>query len=462
MPHRKIARWLHTKVAYSVGFGVVFLLAVGAGLFYYQMRVTGRPVVLRIGYGAVGPVRKHFLEQLVLKGKERNLDIRLVETSSTNQTMSLIESGATDLGLINSAIEDQGGRRILEIAPLYMEPLHLLVREDLYDLVAKDFGQLKGKRISLDSQESTTYLLATELLRFIGLADPVTAAPYYTPVSLSQASLTSIKDRSELPDAIFQIVGVPSPGVRSVVAAHNYRLVPLPFGESFNLDKFRESETPDYYKQANLRLNKAFVEESIIPQFTYSVLPAVPPADTRTLAMRLMLVGSGSLDDRVVHRLLDLVFSPEISSLAIPSLTVDLLNSSFEFERHHGTNEYVRSLKPTDYEAALSNYVGMIEVWGSIIALYVAAAQGLKMLRHRQDRERKAVGDFLAEVLAVEAQATVACSADERARLDQRLTDIKRESIELHLADRLEGADELPSLLVTLADARTRIWGPAS
>lgn len=30
----------------------------------------------------------------------------------------------------------------------------------------------------------------------------------------------------------------------------------------------------------------------------------------------------------------------------------------------------------------------------------------------------------------------------------------------MHLDERLEDAESLPSLLVTLADTRTRIWGP--
>ena len=42
------------------------------------------------------------------------------------------------------------------------------------------------------------------------------------------------------------------------------------------------------------------------------------------------------------------------------------------------------------------------------------------------------------------------CTNDDRIRLDQQLTDIKKISIELHLDGRLEDSEDFPSLLVTL------------
>jgi len=158
-----------------------------------------------------------------------------------------------------------------------------------------------------------------------------------------------------------------------------------------------------------------------------------------------------------------LILSPEISSLAKPALTVDLLNSSYQFESHRGTDDYLSSLKPLNIEGAFEAYARIGEIWGLIIALYIGAAKGLKSWRARRARlPRRSVGDFLREVLAVEAATRASCTSDERVSLDQTLSDIKKTSIELHLDGRLEDSEDLPSLLVTLADARARIWGPAS
>ena len=456
-------RWLEGKIVYSVGFGVIVLLLVGASLVYFGRLRPPSVQVVRIAYGSGGAVRKYFLEQMAVQGRKRHLDIRLIATEGTDETLTLIDRNEADFGLIAGGIEDRMSRDVLQIAPLYMEPLQLLVKAELYESVVKDFGQLKGKSIGLDSPSSATNLLATELLRFIGLTDPATGQPQYQPVFISQAALADRKQGRPLPDAIFQIGGVPSPSIRHLVTDSTYRLVALPFGGSFNLAKFRDSEIPDTFASTTLRLNKSFVEEFVVPAFVYNVLPAVPPNDTRTIATRLVLVGNHRLNNQLVHRLLELILSPEISNLVRPALTVDLLNSAFQFERHPGTDDYLSSLKPLDVEGAFSAYSRLAEIWGLIIALYIGAAKGLKAwMARRAHLPRQSVGDFLGEVLAVEAEAHASCSNDERIRLDQTLSDIKKTAIELHLEGRLEDADDLPSLLVTLADARARIWGPVS
>jgi len=434
------------------------MLAAGVGLFYYQRAHDPAPTVLRIGYGSGGPVRRHFLEQMALHGKARNLDIRLVVTEGTAETIALIDQGKTDLGLITGAIEDRAATNVLEIMPLYMEPLQLLVKAPLYEAVLKDFGQLRGKTIALDGRKSATNLVASELLRFIGLIDSA-GTRHYSPVHLQQPDLVAIKDDEKLPDAIFQIGGLPSQTVRHFIVNHNYRLVPLPFGSSFSLEKFRQEDRGHDADQASLEVDRAFVEEFVIPAYSYSVLPAVPPEDARTIAARLLLVGSKTVDHAAVHKLIDLTLSPEVSDLVRPPLKIELLDEAFQFARHPGTDRYVESLKPLDVDGAFTNWGRLVEVWGLVIAAYVMVAGGLKKWKQRRMAECKSVSDFLRDVLEVEAAITAATAAADRRMLDQRLSDIKRKALEMHLDERLEDAESLPSLLVTLADTRTRIWG---
>jgi TRAP-type uncharacterized transport system substrate-binding protein len=459
MSVRNAIRWLQGQIAYSVGFGFVILLLIGIGLLYWGRSGAHKVHLVRIAYGAGAPVRKRLLDQMAVHGKKWDLDIRLVATGGTDQTLSLIDRNDADLGLIASVVEDRGSRKVLEIVPLYMEPLQLLVREELYEAILKDFGQLRGKSIDVDNPSSATHLLASELLRFMGLTDAVTGQPQYRPVDIPELKLANGTSDQLLPDAIFQVGGVPSASIRHLIVNRHYRLVPLPFGAPFNLDTFRDTESPQPAVSAKLRLNKAFVEEAVVPAFVYSVLPPVPPDDIRTIATRLLLVGSERVDSQIVRQILDLVLSPEISSFARPALTVELLNTNFQFERHPGTDTYLNALKPVDVESAFVAYARLGEVWGLIIALYVGAAKGLKAWQGRRMPEQRTVGDFIDDVLAVEAEAGASCSAADRIALDQRLTDIKKASLDLHRDGRLQDAEELPSLLVTLADARTRIWG---
>lgn len=455
---QKAFRWLEGKIIYSVGFGVVMMLATGAGLFFFYSK---RPdPVVRVAYGTGGALRKYFLDQLAIHGKKHHLDIRVLPTAGTGATMDMIGDGSADVGLIAGAVRDQRERHIVEISPLYMEPLQLLVKEPLYEAVMKDFGQLRGKSIAMDAENSATSLLATELLRFMGL-DHRGDKPQYERVQVQQSTVLS-QPPSSLPDAIFQIAGMPSPVIQDLIVDRGYRLVPLPFGSAFNLGKFQEAVVPDE-ADAAMALDKAFVEEFVMPAYAYSVLPAVPPTDTRTVATRLLLVGRMDLPDHVVRNLLEEILSPEISELARPPLRLSLLDSDFQYERHPGTDRYLASLRPVNVEGAFDTYGRLVEVWGFIAAAYFAAAKGLKHWRERKVvLTEKSVGDFLTLVLDVESEALPSCTAEQRHALDQRLSDIKRRAIELQGEDRLEDAETLQSLLVAIADARNRVWGTAS
>jgi TRAP-type uncharacterized transport system substrate-binding protein len=451
-------QWFEKKAVHSVGFGVLFALVAGATIVYFGR--PGRPVTIRVGYGEGAPVRKDFLDNVAAGGKKHNLDIRVVTTKGTDDTVNLIDRHELDLGLVVGAIEDRGAREIVEIMPLYLEPLQLLVKDELYEAVSKDFGQLRGKTIDLDSEESATRLVSDELLKFIGLNDPVTGKPDYTPVFIPQMRLHDLTGSAEMPDAVFQLAGVPSPTIRSMIVDHDYRLVPLPFGNSFNLDRFHDLNPSDA-KGTSLRLDTTLVEEYVIPAFAYRVLPPVPAIDTRTVAAPLTLLGSPALSNDVVARLLDTILSPDISSLTKPPLAPSLLESDFQFDRHPGTDAYVASQKPLDIEGWIGSYSSLVELWGFVVAGWVGLTQAWKWWRGRKGAfAGKSVGDFLGQVLAVEADARADCSEQARITLDQRLSDIKKHAIELHLEGDLEDADNFPALMVTLADTRTRIWRP--
>jgi TRAP-type uncharacterized transport system substrate-binding protein len=457
---RRLGRWLEHKLVYSISFAVVFLALAGVGLFFLIGEGKPSAQVVRIGVVEGGLVRKRFLEHMAAEGRKNHLDIRLVPTQSTADTLRQVDDETTEMemGVISGAIEDTVPRTVLEIAPLYMEPLHLLVKADLYDRVSNDYGQLKGRSISMDATHSATSLLATELLRFTGLIDRDTGAPHYTPVTLTQVQLLSETDGSRLPDAVFQLAGMPSPTIKHLISNFNYRLVPLPFGESFNLDRFRDTEAGPA-AGTHLRLNKMLVQEFVVPAFAYSVSPPVPPVDTRTLATRLVLIGNDNVDDRLVRRVLEVILSPDVASLARPPLDIGLLSSAFQFARHPGTDRYVSSLQPFDIDGTFLVHERVVEVWGIIIAAYLMVTKGLKAWRDRKlAAYKRSSNDFLREIMEVEGAAAAGASTADREALDQRLSDIKKASIDLQLSGQLEDPENFQSLLVTLADTRVRIW----
>ncbi len=414
-----VLHWLRHKILYSISFGLAVLVVMGAALFHFSDLLKPKPDIVRIAYSAGGPARKHLLDEMALNGRKWNLDIQLIPTPNTDTSLTKIDQQIADVGLIAGAIEDRAARKVVEITPLYMEPLQLVVKAELYDSVSHDFGQLKGKSISMDNTDSATDVLATELLRFMGLADPATGRPLYRPIHIEQSQLFAQQDTAAMPDAIFQIGGVPSATIASLVANHDYRVMALPFGGAFNLSQFRESKAPKPAPGQHLGVNKAFIEEAVIPAYVYGVLPAVPATDTRTIAARLILVGGQHLKKDVVVRILGLVMSPEISHVVEPQLTVKLLENEFQFQRHPGTDAYLASLKPFDLEDIISRYHRTVEIWGIFGALYLAVANAWKWWRERQERKPKhSVGDFLSQVLEVEAELRHAASDQDRRVLE--------------------------------------------
>lgn len=452
-----VLRWLRAKLVYSVGSGLAVLFLISLALFHYSDFRKPKPDVVTIAYSAGAPLRRHFLEELARAGRAQNLDIRLVPTRNTDATLDQINHGAADMGLVIGGLEDRAQRKVVEITPLYMEPLQLLVRPELFDAVSKDFGELKGRSIGMDGENSATSVLATELLRFIGLNN-ADGQPLYRPVYMPQSQLIDPRNAAALPDAIFQIGGVPSATIARLVQDHNYRLVALPFGGAFNLSKFRESAPAPPAPGARLGLDKSFVEEAVIPAYVYGVLPAVPAADTRTIATRLLLIGGEDLKTDVVRRVLATVMGPDVSHVVEPQLTKSLLESEFQFRRHPGTDAYLASLQPLDVEGALAGYQRIVEIWGILAAAYLTVTNVAKWLRGRRDRKtRSSVAHFLGRVLEVESELHSAASDKERRALDDQLRGIKRESIELHLDGRLDDAGELHALMVAIADTRAHL-----
>jgi TRAP-type uncharacterized transport system substrate-binding protein len=461
-PPTDLLRRLLSRPIFSVGLALVVLFLVSLALFHFSDFRASKPDVVRIAYAAGAPLRRHFLEEMVAAGKAQNLDIRLIPTQGTGATLERINQHVADMGLVPGGIVGQADRKLVEITPLYMEPLQLVVKAELYEPVVKDFGELRGRSIGMDGANSATSVLATELLRFIGLSDAA-GNPLYRPVYMPQGQIAAAKAGADLPDAIFQIGGVPSATIARLVRDHGYRLVALPFGGSFSLSEFRDSAPAGPVAGARLTIDKSFVEEAVIPAYVYGVLPAAPATDTRTVATRLLLVGGEDLPVGVVKRIVALVMGPQVSQIVQPQLTKALLESEFQFKRHPGTDAYLASLEPFNVDGAFSGYQRIVEIWGILVAAYLAVANGAKWLGERRERKpRGSVGHFMGRILEVEAQVHGAASDAERRALDEQLSDIKKQSIELHLEDRLDDADNLQALLVALADTRAQLQGAAA
>lgn len=103
--------------------------------------------------------------------KEKGFDLQIRTTNGASETMALLESGAADLGFVQSGVAAAGDpSKLSTIANVFYEPVWIFYRKDAFD--GKPMTRLyeaMGKRIAIGPVGSGTYDLANYFLPIAGL-----------------------------------------------------------------------------------------------------------------------------------------------------------------------------------------------------------------------------------------------------------------------------------------------------
>jgi TRAP-type uncharacterized transport system substrate-binding protein len=363
---------MNKQVFFGYGFALMVLAGLGAYFTHQFVREEEEDahLHLRLGFTTGGAVRRAFLESIAQADAGAQLKVELVETSGMEDTLDRLEQGALDAGVIMSGVEEEPSDVVQELMPLYVEPLHLMVKAELYSEVSLGIAALKGKSVSMDGRHTGTHVLSWELMRFAGLVD-ASEKPKFLPSYLSQNALHQAVEAGRGPDAAFISEGVPSGVVRELVVRHGYLPVELPYGESFGLDDFLHAKGADRVDGTKMRLNRLFVGSARIPAFVYSVDPPVPAKDISTIGSRLVLVGRRDLDSAAAARLIELVLSPNVAQRIRPPLTPALFDLPYEFGRHEGAEEFLRSRTSLSVDDVTDFYEDVMKKWGIAFAIFL-------------------------------------------------------------------------------------------
>jgi TRAP-type uncharacterized transport system substrate-binding protein len=300
--------------------------------------------------------------------KSSHVRLKVLATVGSEEALGKVNSRELDLALVQGGLSAQGLENVRQVAALYTEPLHLLVKKEMEADVSRDLAALKGKRINLSQPNSGTYLLSRAVLDFAGLKAPEGGHPGdYLPSTLGKSDLALLGQklssapacqrlelRKQLPDAVFLVESMPSDVAGVLIRAADYRLVPMPFAEAFSLAELNDTSI------TAAQLEPGFIKSTYIPPYLYQVTPAVPERDCPTLGTSLLLVAHKDIPAAAVSELLKTIYESHFALLTHPQ---SLSGASPELPLHPGAVAYRDRDQPVVSRALLDVLAKLITLW---------------------------------------------------------------------------------------------------
>ena len=434
---------------------ILGLAALAAAAGYFGAREWGlKRHRLTLTAGSPLGVRHQIAGRLAAEARGSRIGMTLVPTAGSDEAIDRVEAGAIDLALVQGGMRQRGRSHVRQVATLYVEPMHLLVKGPLRDAVTHGLAGLKGKVVNLGEVGSGTHALALDVLAFAGLRPgPGGTGGDYVAATLSYAELEATTRTEILPDAIFLVSTLPSRVARHLVDRHGYRLVPLPFAEALALDGLLWGDGAS----ARDRVDRLHVEEAAIPAFTYGINPGEPAERVRTLGTRLLMVANERVDPGAIGPLIDAVYGSRFAQYARPPLAPALLELPMEFPPHRGTVAYLERTKPL----IAGDMIDLLEKELSIAAVALGGAFCLlqwakRWYRRRRDRGLEA---YLLRAMEIEGRAlrlesAAAPGLGDLLRLQAELSGLKVETLRKFADGEVDGEELLTGFLLYVNDAR--------
>src|SRR5262249_21008062 len=140
------------------------LTAIGLAVFFALHDPRERPVHLRLTAGQEEGTRHRIAQELRREAARRGLFIDVRPMAGSSDALRAVEAGQVDAALVQGGLEMRDSPVLRQVATLHVEPLHLLVKEEIHRAVARSLAGLRGKVVNLGEPGSGSRLLATDVL----------------------------------------------------------------------------------------------------------------------------------------------------------------------------------------------------------------------------------------------------------------------------------------------------------
>jgi TRAP-type uncharacterized transport system substrate-binding protein len=417
------------------GLAVLLLLMLSGIAGYFIYEVIPREYSLKITGGNILSNR-HYLAKALQEEIVRNgVALEITPTEGSQEAMEKVSQGKLDFAFIQGGL-DLTYPDIVHVATVAPELLHFLVRPDI-----KDMAGLRGKRINLGSKKGGTRVIAKEVLQFSGLEEGVD----YVESNIATETLLSMRPET-MPDAIVITSFVPSDIADYLIKNRSYQLLEIPFPSS-------------------LSLRLGWVADSKILAYTYSVDPAVPARDIKTVGVNLHLIANKNTEARAVFKVLETLFSPDLEVRLKIKIDEKNILTSAGFPLAEGTKKYMDRNNPFFSNETLDQVkalFGLVLSVGSTLLVILKWFKGEPMEPEKLPTDDDRFARYIDRVLDVEREfdrrATLGqIPPDEREKYLQQLAVIKSESLH-EIAQANFANPQLPQqLLLIISDTRSRL-----
>ncbi|MFJ8545704.1 TAXI family TRAP transporter solute-binding subunit [Streptomyces sp. NPDC093586] len=260
------------------------------------------------------------------------LKVRLMTSAGSQENVERVASGEADFTIAAAdAVETYkiadrtGAGRLRGVTRLYDDYVQLVVPtgSDIQSL-----ADLRGKRVAIGLPNSGVRLIATRLLRAVGIDPERDITPRSDGIDTGPGRLGR-----EI-DAFFWSGGLPTDGLKEIAETAAFRFVPI---DDDLVTKLHESGGATRYYRA-----------TSIPESAY---PAVQNgAVVPTLAVSNLLITRADVDPRLTEWLTRTVLDSrdDIGAHVHSAQLVDLRTAIYTdpLELHEGARRYYRSVKP--------------------------------------------------------------------------------------------------------------------
>jgi TRAP transporter TAXI family solute receptor len=391
------------------------------GLSWYNSRET-LPKEIRIAAGKPNGLYHTFAEHLAKRLRERTgTRVRVIETDGSEENIALLRDGGAELAFLQAVSSTPEG--IAGIAPLFPEPLHLLVRKNRG---IRSLSDLAGPLVTLGPRGSGARQNA------------------YTVLNHYQVPLDSLCDSEEYfgalgtnpkLDAALFTTGWMNPTLEDLLKSGNFEFVGITDVEG-------------------LVARHPWFTATAIPRGLYPGKPPVPAATVPTVAVTALLVGRTDASDRLVHETLAALYETDVRTSFPTALSAKAARNYEATPMHPAVAHY------HDPSATLNRVAKNLELVGkskeALLGVVTLSLVVWGWARRRRERAAEAADNvqkqklevFIGQTLEVELQQMEVSDPEELRPFLRRITRIKQDALRELTSEKVRG-DQLFAIFLS-------------